>query len=85
MAVTERSPAGRADETKAAVPPVIVAVPSVFAPSRNVTVPVAGDGDTDAVNVMLWPAVDGFREDVTSVAVESAFTVCVTAVEVLFA
>ena len=48
-----------------------VAVPIVVAPSRNATVPVGVPAEpvTVAVKVTLWPAADGFREDVTVVLV----------------
>ena len=38
-------------------------------PSKNVTVPVAADGETVAVNVTAWPDADGFRLDTRLVVV----------------
>jgi len=42
-----------------------VPVPSVVLPSLKVTVPVAADGVTVAVNFTELPYVDGFNEDAT--------------------
>jgi hypothetical protein len=43
-----------------AMPPDSVPEPSTFVPLRNITVPVALDGNTVALNVTCWPALDGF-------------------------
>ena len=40
-------------------------MPNVVLPSLKVTVPVAAEGVTEAVNVMELPYVDGFDEDET--------------------
>ena len=40
---------------KTAVPPTSVALPSVMAPSKKVTVPVAAEGETVAVKVTVCP------------------------------
>jgi hypothetical protein len=66
-------------------------VPSVVAPSRNVTVPVivpAVAEVTVAVNVTLVPLVDGFNDDASAVEVvafPAPFTTCVKTGEVLVA
>jgi hypothetical protein len=64
------------DVLYAAVPPDKALVPSVTAPSMNVTVPVAADGVTVAVNVTGLPYVDGLADDVTLVDDDVLFTVC---------
>jgi len=65
------------------LPLLRVPVPSVVLPSLKVTVPVATDGVTVAVNVTEEPYVDGFADEV-SVTVEVALlTVCVSVDEVL--
>ena len=56
---------------EAAATPFVTVTPEaiVFAPSRNVTVPV-GVPDVDvtvAVNVTDWPKVDGLSDEVTDV------------------
>ena len=63
-------------------------VPSVVAPSLNVTVPVAvpvagATTLTVAVNVTGCPNTDGFSEEANAVELEPAPTVCVNAVETL--
>ena len=67
----------------AVVTPLVVLtglVPSVAEPSMNVTVPVADEGLTVAVNVTGWPYTEGFAEDETvatvagSVFVNEKFT-----------
>ena len=73
-----------------AVPLERVAVPMVVPPSWNVTVPVGvpvpgGTTLTVAFNVTVWPEVEGFGVVVSTVVVATAFTVCVTAVELLAA
>ena len=78
---------------KVATPePLMEAVPSVVAPSLNVTRPVAVFapaifGVTVAVKVTDCPATEGFAEEVNDVLVVAAdeLTVCATAVEVLVA
>jgi hypothetical protein len=66
-----------------AFPPLSVRVPSVVLPSLNVTVPVAAEGVTVAVNVTEVPKPEGFSDDVTVVVDVALFTVCVRVVEVL--
>jgi hypothetical protein len=61
---------------KVATPLLIAPVPSVVAPSRKVTVPVALAGRA-AVNVTDWLTVDGFNEDVNTMAGLALLTVCV--------
>ena len=73
---------------KVALPAAKPAVPSVVAPSRNVTVPVGvpepgKSALTVAVNVTAWPKTDGFAEEATVVELFARLTVCVMAVEVL--
>ena len=58
---------------KLAVPPDTVPVPSVVAPSVNVTVPVGVPGEVEltvAVNVTVWPKTLGLAEDANAVVVE---------------
>jgi hypothetical protein len=50
-------------------PPLNVPVPSVVAPSLNVTVPLAALGVTVAVKVTLAPKVEGFRLEANVVVV----------------
>ncbi len=80
-------PADRAEVVKVATPPLRVPVPSVVAPSKKVTVPVAGPepdpGVTVAVKVTDWPVLEGFWLEVSAVVVERRFTVWLSAVEVL--
>jgi len=73
-----------------AVPPESAAEPSTVDPSRSDTVPVGvpapgAIGFTVAVRVTDWPDTEVAGEIVKVVVVESCFTVCVTAVEVLAA
>jgi hypothetical protein len=80
-AVIECAPAGSDDVVSVACPaPFSAPVPSVVAPSRNVTVPVgvpdAGDV-TVAVKVAVWPTLLGFGVDVSAVLVDALATVCV--------
>jgi hypothetical protein len=49
-------------------------LPIVFAPSLKVTEPVAVDGDTVAVSVMLCPKADGVTEEVNTVVVVTCVT-----------
>ena len=62
--------------------PAMVPVPSVAAPSLNVTVPVA-PAVTVAVKVTEFPKVEGSSELVRLVALAARFTVCVSAADVL--
>ena len=75
-------PTDRLDVLKAAMPALSVAVPKVVEPSGNVTVPVAADGVTTAVNVTAVPEGTGFVDDET-VTAEACFTVCVSLEDVL--
>jgi hypothetical protein len=63
--VTECDPAASVEVLNVVFPLLRVPVPSVALPSLNVTVPVAADGVTVAVNVTEFPYVDGFEEDVS--------------------
>ena len=70
------------------MPALKVAVPSVAAPSRNVTVPVGvptpgATALTVAVKVTAWPDADGFTDEVTVVELLALLTVWVIAAEVL--
>ena len=61
-------------------------VPKVVLPSLNVTVPVGVPdvaGLTLAVNVTLWPNVEGLIEEVSVVVEPALFTVCVSTGDVL--
>ena len=61
-------------------------VPKVVLPSLNVTVPVGVPdvaGFTLAVNVTLWPNVEGLIEEVSVVVEPALFTVCVSTGDVL--
>ena len=68
-----------------AVPPESVFVAKVVAPSLKVTEPVGVPPEdvTVAVNVTVWPWVDGFKEEVTAVEVDALWTTCDNAEEVL--
>ena len=67
-----------------AVPPLSATVPRELAPSKNCTVPVGPeDGLTVAVNVTDCPNTEGSSDDVSAVAVATAFTVCVMDEDVL--
>jgi hypothetical protein len=52
----------------------------VLVPLRNVTVPVAPDGETVAVKIRDWPETEGLALELSVVAV-LAFTVCVRVAE----
>jgi hypothetical protein len=52
-------------------------------PALKVTAPAAVEGETVAVKVTVWPSIDGFGDEVSSVVVGVLFTVWVTAAEVL--
>ena len=63
-----------------------VPVPSVVAPSLNVTVPVGvpvAVEVTEAVKVTDCANTEGFNEEMTAVTLAAGFTVCVSAVEAL--
>ena len=62
-----------------------VPVPSVVVPSRNVTVPVAADGDVVAVRTTAEPAEGAVLDALSAVVVAVAPAVTVTADEVLVA
>ena len=79
----ECTPADKVEVEKVATPPLSVPVPSVVAPSRKVTVPVAPDGVIVAVNVTLCPTGAGFVLDARPVVVVTLLTVCERAVDVL--
>src|ERR671926_342487 len=69
-----------------ATPPESTALPSAVAPSVKLTVPLAVDGVTVAVNVTGWPNVDGLDDDVSVVVVAvwpspGGFTICVNGVD----
>ena len=57
-----------------ALPLLSVPVPSVVLPSLKVTVPVAVEGVTVAVNVTEVPYVDGFADEVTVTVEFALFT-----------
>jgi hypothetical protein len=81
--VIECAPPVSVEALNVAFPLLIVPVPSVVVPSLNVTVPVAADGTTVAVNVTDEPYVDGFAEE-ANVTVEFAlFTVWVNVEDAL--
>ena len=65
---------------RVAIPPPMVPVPTVVAPSRNVTVPVAPDV-TVAVRVTPAPKVDGFGKDARVTVGGALFTTWDTAGE----
>ena len=69
-AVTECDPVASVERLNVALPPLIVPVPKVVLPSLNVTVPVAAEGVTVAVNVTELPYVDGFRDEVSATEVD---------------
>jgi hypothetical protein len=65
-----------------AFPLEIVPVPSVVVPSLNVTVPVAADGVTVAVNVTAAPKVVGLlEEDSATEVLVLAWAVAATAIQ----
>ena len=74
-----------------ALPLLTVPLPIEVEPSRKLTVPVMVPlvcDETVAVKVTDWPTMDGFAEEANAVVVAAsaaAFTVCVTAVDVLAA
>jgi hypothetical protein len=69
-----------------ATPPDSVPVPSVVVPSRNVTVPLAAEGEVVAVSVMLAPTAGEVFEAISPVVVAVRLVaVTVTADELLVA
>jgi hypothetical protein len=68
-----------------AIPPLTALDPRLAEPSLKLTLPVAVAGDTFAVSVTLWPAFDGFAEEVRVVVLVTWFTDCAKVVEVLAA
>jgi hypothetical protein len=66
-----------------AEPALMVPLPIVVPASLKVTVPVAFEGDTAAVNVTLAPKVDGFKEDVSVVVVGTGLTTWLSAEDAL--
>ena len=75
-----------ADVTNVATPPATAPVPMEVAPSKKVTVPVAAEGETLAVNITVCPKVDGFKLELNPVVVlvlAGVFTTCETADDVL--
>ena len=84
-AVMECAPTANVDTASDAEPLATVAMPSAVAPSRNCTVPAPVAGDSVAVKVTDWPAVDGFKDDVNAVVDGALFTVWVRIAEVLAA
>lgn len=78
-ALIEWLPTARADVENTAEPELRDAVPSVFAPSLNVTVPVGvpepgATAATVAVKLTGWPKTDGFAEETIAVVVPAVFT-----------
>lgn len=74
MAVIECVETERVEVFNTAIPPEIVPVPMVTAPSLNVTVPVAVDGETAAVNPTLELKAEGLADDVRDVVVAAWLT-----------
>jgi hypothetical protein len=68
-------PGDRAEVENMALPPLREALPKVEPASKNVTVPVAAEGETVAVKVTLWPETEGLALEATAVAVAARFTV----------
>lgn len=75
-------PVERAEVVRPATPPLNVPVPKLVEPSIKVTVPVAAEGLTTAVNVTRAPDGAGFVEEEIAFE-EPCFTVCVSRDEVL--
>ena len=61
-------PTAIAEIGSVAVPLLSDTVPSGVEPSLKVTVPVAVEGVTVAVNVTVWPNTEGLTDDVTATA-----------------
>ena len=81
-------PTDRLDTASAAKPlPSTVDDPRVVAPSMNVTLPVGvpAELETNAVNPIVCPYVDGLGDEVSAVAVPISvpFTVCARTEDVL--
>ncbi len=76
-------PTDKPDVENDAMPPLRVTLAKVVVPSRNVTTPVAVDGETVAVNVTVWPDKEGLRFDAIPMVLEALFTNSVIAAEVL--
>jgi hypothetical protein len=79
-------PAVRLAVNRVARPLLRVPLPSEVEPSKNVTVPVAVEGETVAVKVTVWPELDGLRLEPRAVVVlvlDVEFTVSVRIAEVL--
>jgi ribosomal protein S5 len=74
-AMMECVPGVKAEVEKVAAPELTVLVPIAVPPSRNVTLPVAVDGLTVAVNVTACPAVAGLALDPRATEEEAIFTV----------
>ena len=73
------TPAVRLAMDSVAWPLLRVPVPSEVDPSKNVTEPVAVEGETVAVKVTVWPEIEGFRLETRLVVVlvlEVVLTVC---------
>jgi hypothetical protein len=84
-AVSEWAAAESEVVVNVATPLVRVPVPRAVAPSLNVTVPVAVDGDTVAVRVTLWPKVVVLADEVRTVLVAVLLTVWASVADVLVA
>jgi len=80
--VIECDPTDSVEVASEAVPPLTAAVPREFTPSKNCIVPEAAFGDTVAVNVTLYPNVEGFAFEDSVVLVAALFRVCKTGGEV---
>jgi hypothetical protein len=81
--VIEFDPTANIEVLKVAFPLLIVPVPKVVLPFLNVTVPVAAEGDSVAVNVTDEPYVEGFAEEVSVTVGVALLTVWVNAEDVL--
>ena len=66
-----------------ATPLLSAIVPRIVEPSLKVTLPVAVEGETVAVNVTVCPYAEGLPEDTKLVVVTTWSTVSTTAEEVL--
>jgi hypothetical protein len=81
----ECAPTANVETASDADPLPIVAAPNAVVPSRNCTVPAPVAGDTVAVKLTDWPAVDGFEDAVKVIVDVALFTVWVSTAEVLAA
>jgi hypothetical protein len=79
VATIEWFPADKLEVVNVAVPLFSVPLPSVVLPSKNVTVPVAGDGETANVNVTACPTLDGLTLELSVMAVCGGLYVVVAA------